>query len=684
MNELGWMILGAALRATALALVGLLVVFVVKRRGPTAAALAGSATLLVMVGVTALAVSPWPRWWSPDLAEPVAPTPVAARPSTEMVASAEPVIEPAPLPKAEPAATPTWSDFVREYRRELAKPASTGPRTTWRWPAWLACLFLGGLAWALFRLGLGLWAVRSLRSRSRAIDDPSLIETFTMLRGELGLDQPIELRESTEMATPALIGWRRPAVILPESWSEWDEPERRAVLAHELAHIYRGDYLIGLFAQISLSLHFYHPLAHALARRLRLQQELAADALGAALAGGRRPYLTALANLALRQEPRPAAWPARPFLPTQGTFLRRIEMLRDPKALQHPPMRRASRALTVATLALVGLLIAGFRGPSGSTLAQAPLSLKPILPILQGQPPLDPSTASSDAILAIDIRPGELLKDPEIKKLAAQIQATRADDAAISLLLSGEIEQMVVLGFAKKPDGNSTKLDDNIRTIFVLRSVKPIDWKKLFLNQFDVEVKSDGFSYFRSSKHPMANWYRVLDPLTFLIGDEPDVKLPPLGVARPKGRHGWDDAWSKLAPSPVRVAVETSWLAKQLQPPLAQGRPGPTSPMMGIFDPLLDKAQAYAVALNINDGLIFDGFATCANEEGSQRVAETLRACLTLGRNMIPDSRRSARSEPPPQARASSDLLDAFDAMLASAKVEQDKSVAKYNAAEKG
>ena len=44
-------------------------------------------------------------------------------------------------------------------------------------------------------------------------------------------------------------------------------------------------------AQISVALHFYHPLAHWLAKRLRLEQELAADAWGAALSGGSPTYL---------------------------------------------------------------------------------------------------------------------------------------------------------------------------------------------------------------------------------------------------------------------------------------------------------------------------------------------------------------------------------------------------------
>src|SRR2546421_256342 len=86
---------------------------------------------------------------------------------------------------------------------------------------------------------------------------------------------------------PGSNGWRRPVLLLPVDWRSWDAPERRAVFAHELAHIVRGDYAAGLLARLAVVLNSYHPLVLWMAGRLQLQQELAADALGARFAGGR-------------------------------------------------------------------------------------------------------------------------------------------------------------------------------------------------------------------------------------------------------------------------------------------------------------------------------------------------------------------------------------------------------------
>src|SRR5262249_15293917 len=143
----------------------------------------------------------------------------------------------------------------------------------------------------------------------------------------LGCRRPVAIRESDEVTVPATAGWLRPLVLLPLDWRSWRESDLRAVLAHEVAHVSRSDYLAVVRARLGVALHFYHPLVRWLAGRLRLEQELAADALGARCAGGHGPYLRALARLALRQDGQPTG-SGRVFLSAGGTLERRIQMLR--------------------------------------------------------------------------------------------------------------------------------------------------------------------------------------------------------------------------------------------------------------------------------------------------------------------------------------------------------------------
>ncbi len=229
---------------------------------------------------------------------------------------------------------------------------------------------LASLCLGLARVGFGIWTIQGLRTRSRPIVDGDLGQEIEILRAELSCTVNVEARESTELATPATIGWRRP-LLLPGDWREWNAAEGRAVLAHELAHVKREDFAAVVVAQLSLALNFYHPLAHWLAARLRLEQELAADAWGAALSGGKATYLAAVARLALRRDSVAFTWPAQAFLPARGTFIRRIEMLRNSKQISHVSLPIAARILTISALAALGFLVAGVRGPASSSEAQA-------------------------------------------------------------------------------------------------------------------------------------------------------------------------------------------------------------------------------------------------------------------------------------------------------------------------
>ena len=680
MNTFGLILVGVVARTTVLALVGLVASRALKRRGPSAGALASLTTLAVLLGVAGLALSPWPRWWSPG--EVASSGPIAAEvpktppPEASDAVQAGPASQVVPKSKAPgDLTTATWADFVREFNRELSgKPVDRS--LDWRWPAWVACAFLAGLAVALGRLGLGFWAVRGLRARGRAIDDPGLLALVAGLRDEMGLVRPVEVREAAEVGTPATVGWRRPAILLPEDWTEWDAPQRRAVLAHELAHILRGDYPAGIAAQLSLSVHFYHPLVHALAGRLRLQQELAADAWGARVSGGRRAYLTALATLALRQGPRPSAWPARPFLPTRGTFLRRIEMLRDPNALRQSPLNRPTRAITVAALILIGLMVAGFRGPTGPALAQEPSKPKAVGVIdTNTPPPLEPTSAASDVHFALDVRPSSLLKNRDLRRVVDQVMPTLPP--FVKILASGEIDQVLVLGFEPKEPPNRHQMIPSQVAVY-LRSSRPSDWKP-FLGEMK-EFKDGDVSYFRSGNNPNETCLRILDDRTLLMGSAADVQVPPLGNDRPRGRQPWVEAWKKLTPGPARVAFDTSWMVRQFGPGLAPGGPGPFSPILSLFGPLLDKSQAYGLTLDAADGLAFDALAACASDQDADRVADTVRAALALSKNALPDLHLAAEKGPREVARPLVDLVEALDVMLAATKIDQAQTVVNLHA----
>lgn len=101
---------------------------------------------------------------------------------------------------------------------------------------------------------------------------------------------------SEAVVEPMLVGAWRPRVVLPADFETRYTPEECAlVLAHEHAHLQRGDSLINALATGWLCLSWFNPLMYWAVGRLRFDQELACDAdVLAATGTARRRYADAL------------------------------------------------------------------------------------------------------------------------------------------------------------------------------------------------------------------------------------------------------------------------------------------------------------------------------------------------------------------------------------------------------
>jgi beta-lactamase regulating signal transducer with metallopeptidase domain len=379
LNAWGIVLAWLAVQVSVFLLAGAAVYGVVRRRNPAAGAWALAAVLIAVIGLSAIAASPWPQWWSVD-AVWLEPNARAKDPglanSAELAGgdssrergeatnlSVNETVEPA----SEAALAGAWREFLAGFQNSLLRAEEAN---VWRWPAWLAVALLGFIAVGLVRLAVGLLAARRFGTRAALVDNAEVLDTLNELRRELACLRGIELRVATHLGSPCTLGWFRPIVILPADWAAWNASELRSVLAHEVAHVARGDFGISILAQLGAVLHFYNPLAWWLLGRLRLEQEMAADLCGARLAGGRQAYLTTLARMALRQSDLP--WGVRAFLPARGTLLRRVEMLHKETRLPEGSISWSGRMAVAMLLLFAGGLLAGVRGPSESTAIAAP------------------------------------------------------------------------------------------------------------------------------------------------------------------------------------------------------------------------------------------------------------------------------------------------------------------------
>jgi beta-lactamase regulating signal transducer with metallopeptidase domain len=230
---------------------------------------------------------------------------------------------------------------------------------------WVLSLWLAGVAFlSIYHLG-GFLQTRRL-TRTGNILNGDLETTMRSLASRLGIARAVKLLESAAVPVPAVIGWLRPVILVPASALAGLSPQQlEAVLAHELAHVRRHDYVINLLQAAVETLLFYQPAVWWVSSQMRRERENCCDDLAVAICGDRLCYARALADLEGLRAPSPRLAMAA----DGGSLLDRIRRLVGAPA---PRPRRSWMAGVVAlSLLPVGLTFNFARGAASPDSASA-------------------------------------------------------------------------------------------------------------------------------------------------------------------------------------------------------------------------------------------------------------------------------------------------------------------------
>jgi TonB family protein len=188
----------------------------------------------------------------------------------------------------------------------------------WALPVWSLGVFLLSL-----RLILSSLQVYRLRRRGEPAGS-NVLQAVDAVARRLELTRPLRVLISSLADGPAVIGWLRPVILLPSATLlGLTAQQLEAVLAHELAHIRRCDYLVNLLQMAVETLLFYHPAVWWISSRIRLERELCCDDLAVASCGDPLGYARALTRL----ERLRIAVPAMALGSTGGPLAYRIQRL---------------------------------------------------------------------------------------------------------------------------------------------------------------------------------------------------------------------------------------------------------------------------------------------------------------------------------------------------------------------
>lgn len=146
---------------------------------------------------------------------------------------------------------------------------------------------------------LGGWAqLQRLRKKMVKQVNASLYSTLSRLAERLRVNRTIQLAESALVQVPTVVGWLRPVILLPATALTGLSPRQlEAMLAHELAHIKRYDYLVNILQTVVEILGFYHPAVWWVSHRIRTERENCCDDLAVSVCGDKVSYAKALTSM---------------------------------------------------------------------------------------------------------------------------------------------------------------------------------------------------------------------------------------------------------------------------------------------------------------------------------------------------------------------------------------------------
>ncbi|MHC4405315.1 MAG: M56 family metallopeptidase, partial [Planctomycetota bacterium] len=268
------------------------------------------------------------------------------------------------LPYAGASTGPSPDEFVQHDANQAAVAAARlGPeRGRGVWPVVVLAVYTAVFAVFVFRFLIGILGTIRLAHRARPISPESL----GVSASDAGSLTRVAILESPAIRLPLTLGWLRPKILLPAQWRTWSKAKCRSVLAHELAHVGRRDYLVTLLVEWNRCLYWFHPLAWHLPSRLSRLAEQSCDDAAVVSTGDRAQYARCLLELAGDLVGRRGRLFQTAGIPMarRANVERRIAAILDPK---RPLARRVGRLAGAVLIALVApavLLAAALRPAS--------------------------------------------------------------------------------------------------------------------------------------------------------------------------------------------------------------------------------------------------------------------------------------------------------------------------------
>ena len=308
---------------------------------------------------------------------------------------------------------------------EEADSAVVGTSLPARWPALAAALWIAGGIVGLFLFARGFLRLgRALRGR-RELSEGPLVEALGRLRERAAFRRTVRLWVVPELKAPVSFAFPRPQICVPpRALCELSAAEQEAMLAHELAHLARGDSLWLAAGWLLERVLFFQPLNRVARRELEELFEILCDDWAVRQTGRELPLASCLARVAtwIVGERRPLPVPQMAGMASgarsRSRLSRRVERLLEERRAEPERPRRWVAPLAAALLAALalagpGVSVAGAQREPAPEAPPEPLPPTDRAIQRSAEAPAEPRAALARELAELDLALGLLLEEIE-------------------------------------------------------------------------------------------------------------------------------------------------------------------------------------------------------------------------------------------------------------------------------
>ncbi|MDA3865587.1 MAG: M56 family metallopeptidase, partial [Salinivirgaceae bacterium] len=330
----------------------------------------------------------------------------------------------------------------------------------------ICSLWIIGILFLTIRLATSILYVRRLRTHKLQPIGNEWIVKIEEIATKLNINQKIRSFFSPLVESPLTLGFIKPILLFPFSaFSGLSTREIEAIIAHELAHIKRHDYLFNILQSLIEILFFYHPAVWIISSRIRNERENSCDNIAIALTGDKITFAKALFAISRKQFQQQEL--AMTFAKSNNNISLRIKRLQKKSTMK----TNFTEGLIAVSIIAIGLFLASFAIPRTNAMG-----------VVSGTQNMDATTNYMGTTDTLVYKASATAIDSFLNQITLKVDANSDDNQ-----ISKEIEKVIEVALTEEDDQMTLQILQNVDGVLSTLNISEIIGNAL--NEASVEIR---------------------------------------------------------------------------------------------------------------------------------------------------------------------------------------------------